>query len=231
MLWLGAPAQPSCITPHSHLQYTFTPHVNTSHSHHSHTHYTFTARDTHFTFHIHRPHSHLSFTPIIHTYHSHLLFTAQPALDSPWFRKDHGSGSVREEPTKECHSTHSRTAPALHQHCTSTQHASNRQPPMILGMASPPSTHVSCVCCVPAARVLKSPPHGSTARVLCRPMASRHPMASCHLAVRFPPLTPLIHTSHSHLSFTPLIHSHVHSLWHHQHLTSTPKVCGRLWHG
>ena len=153
MLWLGAPAQPSCITPHSHLQYTFTPHVNTSHSHHSHTHYTFTARDTHFTFHIHRPHSHLSFTPIIHTSHSHILFT--PIVHTYCSQPNQhltalGSGKTTGQAPYGRSRPRNVTAltPALHQHCTSTQHASNRQPPMILGMASPPSTHVSCVCVV-----------------------------------------------------------------------------------
>ena len=153
MLWLGAPAQPSCITPHSHLQYTFTPHVHTPHSHHSHTHYTFTARDTHFTFHIHRPHSHLSFTPLIHTYHSHLSFA--PIIHTYYSQPNQhltalGSGKTTGQAPHGRSRPRNVTAltPALHQHCTSTQHASNRPPPMILGMASPPSTHVSCVCVV-----------------------------------------------------------------------------------
>ena len=124
-------------TPH----FTFTPHIHTSHSHlslttshshHSHTHHTFTVRDTHFTLHIHRPHSHRSFTPIIHTYRSHLSFT--PIVHTYYSQPNQhltalGSG----KPTGQAPDGRSRPrnvtalTPALHQHCTSTAPAPSMQ--------------------------------------------------------------------------------------------------------
>ena len=129
--------------------FTFTDHIHISHSHLSFTHI------------FHTYHSHLSFTPIIHVYRSHLLFAAQPALDSPWFRKDHGSGSAREEPTKGCHSTHSRTAPALHQHPACKQQTTSHDPGHGITILHP---CVLCVLCSSGSSVKVAAPrlHGSS---------------------------------------------------------------------
>ena len=162
---------------------------------------------SHFTFtdHIHTYHSHISFTPIIHTYYSqpnqHLtaLGSGKTTGQAPYGRSRPRNVTAL---TPALHQHCTSTAPTLHQHPTCKQQTTSHDPGHGITTLHP---CVLCVFCVPAAQVLKSPPHGSTARVLCRPMASRHPMASCHLADLRPShlsFTLHIHTYHSHLSFT-----------------------------